>query len=100
MVVIALMVVGGVVMVSVAAFALLRGWGTEISRTEAELHEPGAHTEHVAVPPGRDPAVLMAVLHGAGFVAIEETPERLLVACPHDGDADRVHALVDHTYQR
>ncbi|CAI9418604.1 hypothetical protein [Nocardioides sp. T2.26MG-1] len=99
MVVIALMVVGGIVMVTLAAFALLRGWGTEVSRTEAELHEPDAHAEVVGVPPGQDPAVLMAALHGAGFVAIEETPERLLVGCPQPGDAERVRALVAHAHQ-
>jgi hypothetical protein len=99
MVVIALMVVGGIVMVTLAAFALLRGFGTEVSRTEAEMHEPGSHAEVVSVPPGRDPAVLMAALHHAGFTAVEETPERLLVACPQPGDADRVRALVEHAYQ-
>jgi len=99
MVVIALMVVGGIVVVTLVAFALLRGWGTDVSRTEAELHEPDAHAESFAVPPGRDPAVLMAALHQAGFVAVEETPERILVGCPHDGDAERVRVLVDQAYQ-
>ncbi len=99
MVVITLMVVGGILAATVAAFALLRGWGRDVSRTEAELHEPGAHAQAFAVPPGRDPAVLMAALHSAGFVAVEETPERLLVGCPHPGDTDRVRALVDHAYQ-
>lgn len=99
MVVIALMVVGGILAATVAAFALLRGWGRDVSRTEAELHEPGAHAHFFAVPPGRDPAVLMAVLHGAGFVAVEETPDRLLVGCPQPGDAERARQLVDHAYQ-
>jgi hypothetical protein len=99
MVVIALLVVGGIVAVTVAVFVLLRGWGLDVSRTEAELHESGAHAESFAVPPGRDPAVLMATLAGAGFVAVEETPDRLLVACPHTGDAARVRLLLDHAYQ-
>lgn len=99
MVVIALMVVGGIVMVTLAAFALLRTWGQEVSHTEAELHEPGAHAETFAVPPGQDPAVLMGVLRSAGYVVVEETPERLLVACPSPRDVERVRHLLEHTYQ-
>lgn len=99
MVVIALMVIGGIVVVTLGSFVLLRGWGMDVSRTEAELHEPDAHAESFAVPAGRDPAIVMAALHGAGFMAVEETPERLLVACPHAGDADRVRLLVDHAYR-
>jgi hypothetical protein len=32
-------------------------------------------------------------------VAVEETPESLLVACPHPGDAERARALVERTYR-
>ncbi|MDI6910257.1 hypothetical protein [Nocardioides sp.] len=99
MVVIAFMVVGGIVVATIAAFALLRGFGLEVSRTEAELHEPGSHSESFPVPPGRDPAVLMGILRGAGFVAVEETPDRLLVGCPRPGDAERARHLLDHAYQ-
>ncbi len=99
MVVIVFMVVGGILAATIAAFALLRGFGQEVSRTEAELHEPAAHSESFPVPPGRDPAVLMGILRGAGFVAVEETPDRLLVACPRPGDAERARHLLDHTYR-
>lgn len=99
MVVIALMVVGGIVAVTLAAVVLLRNWGTEVSRTEAELHQPDAHAETFPVPPGQDPAVLMGVLRSAGFVVVEETPDRLLVACPSARDAERVRHLLEHTYQ-
>lgn len=99
MVVIALMVVGGILAVTVAVVALLRTWGQEVSQTEAELHDPEAHAESFAVPPGQDPAILMGVLRGAGFVVVEETPDRLLVACPRPIDAERARHLIDHTYQ-
>lgn len=99
MVVIALMVVGGILVVTVAAFALLRAWGTDLSRTEAELNQPAAHAESFPVPPGQDPAVLMGVLRGAGYVVVEQAADRLLVACPSPRDAERVRHLLEHTYQ-
>lgn len=99
MVVIALMVVGGILAVTVAVFALLRTWGQDVSHTEAELHQPAAHAESFPVPPGQDPAVLMGVLRSAGYVVVEETPDRLLVACPSPRDAERVRHLLEHTYQ-
>lgn len=99
MVVIALMVVGGIVAVTVAAFVLLRTWGQDVSHTEAELHQPDAHAEPFAVPPGQDPAVLMGVIRGAGYVVVEDAPDRLLVACPTPRDAERVRHLLEHTYQ-
>jgi len=99
MVVIALMVVGGILAATVAVFALLRTWGKDVSHTEAELHDPAAHAEVFAVPPGQDPAILMGVLRGAGYVVVEDTPDRLLVACPTPRDAERVRHLLEHTYQ-
>ena len=99
MVVIALMVVGAILAVTVVVVALLRTWGQDVGRTEAELHQPEAHAESFPVPPGQDPAVLMGVLRGAGYVVVEETPDRLLVGCPSPRDVERVRHLLEHTYQ-
>src|SRR4051794_4450209 len=100
MVVIALMVVVGIVAATVVVVVGLRSWGRDVARTESELHGPGARTMTYAVPAGQDPAVLMAALAGAGYRAVEETPERLLVGCPHDRDAAAVRQLLDHAGRR
>ncbi|GAW51337.1 MULTISPECIES: hypothetical protein [unclassified Nocardioides] len=95
MVVFALMVIGGIVLATVAVVALLRGWGRGVSRTEAELHDPAVRTLAYAVPPGRDPAELLAALAVAGYRAIEERPDRLLIACPQPDDPEKVRLLLD-----
>ena len=90
----ALMIVGAIVIATVLVVGMLRGWGKDVERTEAALHEPEARTIDYDVPPGRDPAALMAALKHAGYVAIEENPGRLVVACPHDGDEAKVRDLL------
>ncbi|WP_395657522.1 hypothetical protein [Nocardioides sp.] len=90
----ALMIAGGILVVTVFVVLVLRDWGQGVSRTEAELHEPGARTVAFDVPPGRDPAELMAVLSHAGYRAIEENPGRLLVACPQVDDPVKVRMLL------
>jgi len=96
MVVIGFMVVVGIAVASVVVLGWLRSWGKGVARTESELHEPGARTMTYAVPAGQDPAVLMAALAGAGYRAVEETPERLLVGCPHERDDAAIRELLDH----
>lgn len=94
MVVIAIMVAGGILLGTVSMVVALRAWGQGVGRTEAELHEPGARTVSYAVPPGQDPAQLLAALGRAGYRAIEEGPTTLLVACPRAGDPERVRAVL------
>ncbi|MCB0896401.1 MAG: hypothetical protein H6529_07690 [Nocardioides sp.] len=90
----ALMIAGGILIATVFVVAILRSWGKDVEQTEAELHEPGARTVAFEVPPGRDPAELMAVLTHAGYRAIEEHPGRLLVACPQVDDPVKVRMLL------
>jgi hypothetical protein len=95
MVVIAIMVVGGILLATVFAVVVLRAWGEDVQRTEEELHAPGVRTVTYAVPPGRDPAVLRAVLAQAGYRAIEEDATTLLVACPREDDPAKVLSLLE-----
>ena len=97
MVVIAVMVFVGIGVAGLLLVGYLRKWGMEVGRTEARLHEPGAHTMSYAVPPGRDPAELMAAVRCAGFTVVEESPDRLLVDCPEAGDEAKVRRLLDET---
>ena len=96
MVVIAIMVVGGILLATVFAVVALRAWGQDVNRTEAELHAPGVRTVTYAVPPGRDPAELRAVLAHAGYRAIEEDATTLRVACPGEHDAEKVLSLLEN----
>lgn len=90
----ALMIVGAIVIVTVLVVGMLRGWGKDVERAEAAMHDPGTRTIDYDVPPGRDPAALLAALKHAGYTAIEENPGRLVVACPQDGDDLRVRDLL------
>ena len=88
MVVIAIMVVGGILLATVFV-------GKDVQRTEEELHAPGVRTVTYAVPPGRDPAELRAVLSRAGYRAIEEDAVTLRIACPLEDDAEKVLGLLE-----
>ena len=93
----ALMIAAGIVAVTVIVVVAMRSWGKDVERTEAELHEPGTRTVAYDVPPGRDPAELMAALTHAGYRAVEEHPGRLLIACPQDDDPAKVKTLLAET---
>ena len=95
MVVIAIMVVGGILLATVFVVVVLRAWGKDVQRTEEELHAPGVRTVTYAVPPGRDPAELRAVLSRAGYRAIEEDAVTLRIACPLEDDAEKVLGLLE-----
>jgi hypothetical protein len=95
MVVVAFVIVVGILGATAMVVAALCGWGQEINKVEAQLHEPGQRTLSYVVPPGRDPAVLMGRLAVAGYRAIEQDQDRLLVACPKDGDPERVRRLLE-----
>lgn len=94
MVAIVLMFIGAILLGTVFVVAALRAWGLGVNRVEAELHEPGAHSFTYAVPPGRDPAELLAALARAGYRAVEEGPTTLLIGCPRAEDQDQVRALL------
>lgn len=89
-----LMIVVGILVVTALVVVALRNWGKDVERTETELHEPGARTLAFDVPPGRDPAELMATLTHAGYRAIEENPGRLLIACPQADDPAKIRMLL------
>ena len=74
----ALMIAGGILIATVFVVAILRSWGKDVEQTEAELHEPGARTVAFEVPPGRDPAELMAVLR-----QLAHDVERRVAAAEH-----------------
>lgn len=96
MVVVALMVVGGIVLATVVAVLVMRAAGQEVNRVEAHLHEPGLRTVTYTVPAGLDPALLLAALTHAGYRAIEERPDQLLIECPDERDPEKVRLLLDH----
>jgi hypothetical protein len=79
---------------------VLRALGQDLNRTQRELHEPGTRTVTYVVPPGRDPAALRGVLAVEGYRVVEESPDRLLIACPKEDDPGRVRRLLDHACGR
>ena len=98
----------GVLIVTVLATVALLGVVLYIIREEAArrreidqvLHDEGMPTLEYSVPTGQDPAVILAALERAGYIATVDpgiTHEVVLVACP-DGVArerDRVRALIE-----
>jgi hypothetical protein len=101
MIVIAMLVIAFLVVGTIVAFALRR-WTLDEARTEARLHEPGAHTVIYDVPPGQDPAVLLGALSRAGYIAVSDTErgvERVLVDCPHEQDRDKVRDIIEHVHR-
>lgn len=95
MIVVAVLMVVGIVLATVAVLTVLRSFGQDVNRLEDELHEPGVRTLKYPVPPGRDPVDLMVAVKRAGYRGIEERPGLLLVECPHEDDAAKVRALLD-----
>ena len=92
---IGLVVIAGVLAVTLVPLMILRGFGRDLKVVEDDLHDPSVRTVSYAVPPGRDPAELMAVVARAGYRAIEEHPGLLLIACPGPDDPDKVRRLLD-----
>jgi hypothetical protein len=52
MVVVAFVIVVGILGATAVVVAMLRGWGQEINKVEARLHEPGQRAVSYVVPPG------------------------------------------------
>lgn len=101
MIVIAMLAIAFLVVGVIVAFALRR-WTLDEARTEARLHEPEAHTVIYDVPAGQDPAVLLAALSRAGYIAVsdmERGVERVLVDCPHEGDRNKVREIIEHVHR-
>ena len=76
--------VGVVLLASVAIALLLRSWVFAESRMEGRLHDPGTPTVAYAIPNGVDPAVIMAALSAGGFASILDQvgeTECLIVEC-------------------
>jgi hypothetical protein len=91
------MLVTGVLVVALAAALVLRRWTLDEARTEARLHQPGAHRLAYVVPDGQDPAVLTAALAHAHFASVTDLEggrERLLVAA-EEGDRARVRSILE-----
>ncbi len=98
MVVFALLLIG---VLAVGAFLALglRSWTLAESRTEARLRRPGAPTLTYTVPPGQDPAVLMAALRHAGYTSVTDLKgggELLVVECPDEHDRADVRSIIEH----
>lgn len=84
MVVVLAMLLVGLVVAGVVVSMGLRTWTLDRARTEARLLSPDTHTVGYVVPPGQDPAVLMAAVAGTGHTAMVDTSggtERLIVEC-------------------
>jgi hypothetical protein len=96
MVVVALLIVVGIAVATVFVLAVVRDASQRVDRIEAELHAPGVRTMSYAVPPGRDPAALMAAVARAGYHGIAENPTLLVVACPNAGDPEKVRLLLEN----
>ena len=93
------MLLVGVVALSVALMWAMRRWTLDEARTEARLHQPGAHTVTYAVPNGQDPAILMAALSRAGFTSVSDIEggrERLLVEYHDERDRAQVRSIIEH----
>jgi hypothetical protein len=102
MVVVMAMLVIGVVVLGLFVAAGLRRWTLAEARTEASLHQPGAKAVSYLVPPGQDPAVLMAALMRAGYTAVTDTKggvEHVLVACPQEGDRAEVRKIIEGVHR-
>jgi hypothetical protein len=100
MIVIAMLLVAFVVVGLLVAFALRR-WTLDEARTEARLHEPGAHTVAYDVPAGQDAAVLLAALGRGGYAAVSDMHlgvERVLVDCPTEHDRAQVRGIIEHVH--
>ncbi|WP_432477120.1 hypothetical protein [Nocardioides sp. GXQ0305] len=86
----ALVVVLIVVLVGgVALAAALRSVSLEQVRREQQLHDPRSHTVSYAVPPGVDPATVLAAVRASGFTGVVDPTgptEHVLVGC---GESDR-----------
>lgn len=63
-------------------------------RVDEELHSDDVPTLEYVVPPGQDPAVILAALERAGFTAAADphhAHQRVLIACPEGLDRQRAH---------
>jgi hypothetical protein len=97
MIVFAMLIVAVLVVGLVVALGLRR-WTLDEAKVETRLHEPTTHKLVYAVPAGQDPAVLIAALTRAGFVAVSDFEggnERLLVECG-EVERARVREIIEH----
>ena len=91
------LIVGVVLLASVAIALLLRSWVFAESRIEARLHDPGTRTVAYAIPNGVDPALVMAALGAGGFASILDRvgdTECLIVECD-GGERARVRSVIE-----
>ena len=92
--------VGVVLLASVAIALLLRSWVFAESRMEGRLHDPGTPTVAYAIPNGVDPAVVMAALRADGFASVLDRigdTECLIVECDR-GERTRVRSVIEHVH--
>ena len=93
-----------VILVSIGALGtlvvyVLRQQSIERERVEQELHDSRTPTLQYSVPTGQDPAVILAALERAGFVAGVDshgTHQVVMVKCPEGPERTRskVRALI------
>jgi hypothetical protein len=93
-----------VILVSLGALGalvvyVLRQQSIERERVEAELHDSRTPTLQYSVPTGQDPAVILAALERAGFMAGVDSHgahQVVMVKCPEGPDRtrSRVRALI------
>ena len=97
MIIVGLVLVGVLVVGVIVALGLRRITLDDV-RTEARMHQPGAHTLSYVMPVGQDPALAMARLAHAGFTAVADSTggvERVLVDC-EEQDRAQVRSILEH----
>lgn len=96
---VAAMILVGLLVLGAVLVWMVRRMTIDEAATDSRLHAPGSHALAYNVPPGQDPAVLVAALKRAGFTAIGEMQdgtERLLVDCPNPDERSTVRDVIEH----